>query len=125
MKPEEADRIIFKAMHPDKCWHRPMTVYTGATDWEVLKETKCEYCKEIPYPNPSYSSPESFLEMIKWASKQEWWALFMAHQIYAPGYAEIKGIDYDGNIPQDLILDRPRMVALVAEWCLKEKGGGE
>lgn len=133
MKSEEADRVIHEAM--GKEWHKVATLYDldgGPHKWRCITCDATKYygwdgftdvaCKH----NPSYSSPESFLEMLGWASKQEWWTRFLND---GNGYYEqadddvlMEGVEH---ISVHLILDPPRMVALVAEWCLKEKGGGE
>ena len=102
MTPQEADRIIHEAR--GKKWHVGMN----------------------PKLNPSYTEDGPFLEMLEWVMGDEIhkdsFLKYIGKQLLRP-----KGARDDWYARYvlfiNLILDRPRMVALVAEWIEQREGG--
>jgi len=119
--PEEISRILFKARHPDGCWH-DFGEQIGAKDRHGIHF--CGHCEEIfsvrpANPNYTLDTPEgwsAYGPFLQWAKEQEWWMGFIRWGKYTSIHFVMQEL-FTPSIGSALIA-----AFLVKEGIIKEEG---
>lgn len=71
----------------------------------------CGYRSTFPPPNHTFSDAKSILEVM---DKRTDAKLFYANLIYS---GNVEGIDDDGLIPREYILNPDKLLSVALDWC--------